>query len=77
MNQMNPKQSRVCETPKQLEELVLDITQHDLNHQMQRLVADHKKTGDESFLIDAEYLRSEFETWWDSDSAEFVPPAQL
>ena len=71
MNQMNPKQSRVCETHKQLEELVLDITQHDLNHQMQRLVADHKKTGDESFLIDAEYLRSEFDTWWDSDSAEF------
>ena len=74
---MNSESSRVCNTPKQLEELVLDITQTDLNHQMQRLVADYKKTGDEALLIDAEYLRSEFETWWDSDSAEFVPPAQI
>ena len=77
MNDMNPELSRVCNTKQQLEELVLDITQTDLNHQMQRLVADYKKTGDEALLIDAEYLRSEFETWWDSDSAEFVPPAQI
>ena len=74
---MNSKSSRVCNTPKQLEELVLDITQHDLNHQMQRLVAEHRRTGDENLLVDAEYLRSEFETWWDADSAEFVPPAQI
>ena len=74
---MNSESSRVCNTPKQLEELVLDITQHDLNHQMQRLVAEHRRTGDENLLIDAEYLRSEFETWWDADSAEFVPPAQI
>ena len=77
MNDMKPDTRRVVTTLKQLEELVLDITQHDLNHQMQRLVAEHKRTGDENLLVDAEYLRSEFDTWWDSDSAEFVPPAQL
>ena len=77
MNYMNPESSRVCNTHKQLEELVLDITSHDLNLQMQQLVADYKKTGDESLLVDAEYLRSEFDTWWDADSAEFVPPAQI
>ena len=54
---MEGSKSRVCETKQQLEELVLDITQHDLNHQMQRLVAEHKRTGDESLLLDAEYLR--------------------
>ena len=77
MSTMNPDSSRVCNTHKQLEELVLDITSHDLNPQMQQLVADYKKTGDESLLVDAEYLRSEFDTWWDTDSAEFVPPAQV
>ena len=77
MSTMNPDSRRVVTTHKQLEELVLDITQHDLNHQMQRLIAEHRKTGDESLLLDAEYLRSEFETWWDADSAEFVPPAQI
>lgn len=69
--------SRVCNTPKQLEELVMDITLHDLNLQMQQLVSDYKKTGDESLLLDASYLKSEFDTWWDSDTAEFVPPAQV
>ena len=69
--------SRVCNTPKQLEELVMDITLHDLNLQMQQLVSDYKKTGDESLLIDASYLKSEFDTWWNSDTAEFVPPAQV
>ncbi len=76
MNKMEGSKSRVCETKQQLEELVLDITQHDLNHQMQRLVAEHKRTGDESLLLDAEYLRSEFESWWDKENAVFVPPAQ-
>ena len=61
--------NRVCNTKQQLEELVLDITQHDLNHQMQRLVMEHRRTGDENYLIDADYLRSEFETWWDQTSA--------
>ncbi len=69
--------SRVCNTPKQLEELVMDITLHDLNLQMQQLVSDYKKTGDEALLLDASYLKSEFDTWWDSDTAEFVPPAEI
>ena len=55
----------------------MDVTIHDLNHQMQQLIADYKKTGDEHYKLDAEYLRSEFDSWWDYDSAEFVPPAQL
>ena len=62
---------------KQLEKLVMDVTSHDLNRQMQQLVSDYKKTGDQHYLDDAMYLRSEFETWWNSDDAEFVPPAQL
>ena len=70
-------QSRVCNTRKQLEKLIMDVTIHDLNHQMQRLIAEFKKTGDEHYKTDAEYLRSEFDSWWDYDSAEFVPPAQL
>ena len=44
---------------------------------MQQLISDYKKTGEERLLIDAEYLRSEFDTWWNTDDAEFVPPAQL
>ena len=71
------KPSRVCNTSKQLEKLVMDVTSHDLNRQMQQLVSEYKKTGDEHYLEDAMYLRSEFETWWNSDEAEFVPPAQL
>ena len=55
----------------------MDITSHDLNLQMQQLIADYKRTGDEHLKVDAEYLRSEFSTWWDADEAEFVPPAQL
>ena len=74
---MSESQSRVCETKQQLEVLIMDITSHDLNLQMQQLISQYKRTGDEHYKIDAEYLRSEFDTWWDSDSAEFVPPAQL
>ena len=69
--------SRVCETVKQLEKLVMDITCHDLNLQMQQLISDYKKTGDEHYKVDAEYLRSEFDTWWNTEESEFVPPAQL
>ena len=69
--------SRVCNTKQQLERLVMDITSHDLNLQMQQLISDYKKTGDEHYKVDAEYLRSEFDTWWDAEEAEFVPPAQL
>jgi len=55
----------------------MDVTCHDLNVQIQKLVSDYHKTGDEKLLEDAAYLRSEFETWWDEEIAEFVPPAQL
>ena len=71
------KPSRVCNSKQQLEKLVMDVTSHDLNRQMQQLVSEYKKTGDEHYLEDAMYLRSEFETWWNSDDSEFVPPAQL
>ena len=69
--------SRVCNSKQQLEKLIMDITSHDLNRQMQQLVSEYKKTGDQHYLDDAMYLRSEFETWWNSDDSEFVPPAQL
>ena len=74
---MSESQSRICETKQQLEVLIMDITSHDLNLQMQQLISDYKRTGDEHYKIDAEYLRSEFNTWWDTDTAEFIPPAQL
>ena len=74
---MSESQSRVCNTKQQLEVLIMDITSHDLNLQMQQLISEYKRTGDEHYKIDAEYLRSEFDTWWNSDTAEFVPPAQL
>ena len=69
--------SRVCTTLESLEELIMDITSHDLNLQMQQLIADYKRTGDEHLRLDAEYLRSEFDTWWDNDESMFVPPAQI
>ena len=72
---MTPR--RVVSSTQQLEELVMDITSHDLNLQMQQLISDYKKTGDEHYKVDAEYLRSEFDSWWNSENAEFVPPAQL
>lgn len=74
---MSESLSRICNTKQQLEVLIMDITSHDLNLQMQQLISDYKRTGDEHYKIDAEYLRSEFDTWWDSDNAEFIPPAQL
>ena len=58
-------------------ELVMDITAENLNRQMQHLISDYKKTGNEHFRIDAEYLRSEFDTWWNDSDSEFVPPAQI
>ena len=53
----------------------MDITSSDLNRQMQQLIAAYKRTGREEFKIDAEYLRSEFDTWWNDDYASFNPPA--
>ena len=70
------EQSRVC-AQRTMEKLIMDITLHDLNQQMQKLVSDYKKTGNEHYLEDAAYLRSEFETWWNNETSEFVPPAQL
>ena len=67
----------VGSAPKRtLEDLVMDVTAHDLNHQMQRLVAEYKKTGNEHYLEDAAYLRSEFDTWWNDEVSLFAPPAQ-
>ena len=70
-------QSRVCTTKQQLERLIMDVTSHDLNLQMQQLISDYKKTGDEHYKVDAEYLRSEFNTWWNEEEAEFIPPAEI
>ena len=69
--------SRVCNTLESLEELIMDITAHDLNLQMQQLIADYKRTGDENLKVDAEYLRSEFDTWWNDEESSFVPPAEI
>ena len=75
-NHLNSEPSRVCNTKQQLEKLIMDITSHDLNLQMQQLVADYKKTGDEHYKLDAEYLRSEFDTWWNDEVSLFAPPAE-
>ena len=77
MTAKSSESSRVCNTEKQLEELILDITSHDLNRQMQQLISDYKQTGNEHYKIDAEYLRSEFETWWNDEVSLFAPPAEV
>ena len=49
---MNPDSSvpsRVCNTKQQLEDLIMDITQSDLNRQMQQQSLKYKKTGDDRF----------------------------
>ena len=76
-NNSTERPSRVCDTKQQLEELIMDITSHDLNLQMQQLISDYKKTGDEHYKVDAEYLRSEFDTWWNDEVSMFAPPAQI
>lgn len=68
---------RVVNTTQQLEELIMDITSSDLNRQMQQLIADYKRTGNDHFRVDAEYLRAEFESWWNDDEALFEPPIEL
>jgi hypothetical protein len=70
------KPRRVVNTKQQLEKLVMDVTIRDLNHQMQKLVSDYKKTGNEHYLQDAAYLRSEFDTWWNDEVSLFAPPAE-
>ena len=52
----------------------MDITSSDLNRQMQQLIADYKKTGNDTFRIDAEYLRAEFDSWWNDEESIFEPP---
>jgi hypothetical protein len=71
---MDKTPSRVCNTHESLEELIMDITSHDLNKQIQKLVSNYKKTGREEFKLDAEYLRSEFDTWWNEETASFCSP---
>ena len=71
---MDPHSSRVCNTKESLEELIMDITSHDLNRQIQKLVANYKRTGREEFKLDAEYLRSEFDTWWNDETSSFCSP---
>lgn len=73
----NQTPNRVCENKQQLMELIMDITSVNLNLQMQQLIADYKKTGNEHYKIDAEYLRSEFEEWWNEDTSQFVTPEEL
>ncbi len=62
---------RVVTSLLQLEELVMDITQSDLNRQMQQLIAEYKNTGREEFKYNAEALMEEFDAWWDYDTLEF------
>lgn len=57
-----------------LNKLVMDITSHDLNLQIQQLISDYKRTGNEHYKVDAEYLRSEFEEWWNDDTLKFEFP---
>ena len=55
----------------------MDVTAHDLNLQMQQLISDYKKTGNEHYKVDAEYLRTEFDTWWNDEVSTFAPPAEI
>lgn len=77
MDPMNSKTSRVCETKQQLEELIMDVTSHDLNLQMQQLISDYKKTGNDHYRLDAECLKAEFDSWWNDDEVLFESPTEL
>ena len=73
-----PKESvnrRVVTSLQQLEELVMDITQVDLNRQMQQLIAEYKRTGRDEFKYNAEALMEEFDAWWDYETCEFEAPS--
>ncbi|WVP99972.1 hypothetical protein [Synechococcus phage MA10] len=73
-----PKESvnrRVVTSLQQLEELVMDITQADLNRQMQQLIAEYKRTGRDEFKYNAEALMEEFDAWWDYETCEFEAPS--
>lgn len=66
---------RVVTSLQQLEELIMDITQSDLNRQMQQLIAEYKNTGREEFKYNAEALMEEFDAWWDYETCSFETPA--
>ena len=66
---------RVVTSLQQLEELVMDITQSDLNRQMQQLIAEYKRTGRDEFKYNAEALIEEFDAWWDYETCEFEAPS--
>ena len=68
---------RVVTSLQQLEELVMDITQSDLNRQIQQLIAEYKKTGRDEFKYNAEALMEEFDAWWDYEELTFQAPATL
>jgi len=70
------KNPRVITSKEQLEKLVMDVTQSDLNRQIQHLITEYKRTGDDTYRLDAEYLRSEFDSWWDEDECLFIPNAE-
>lgn len=55
----------------------MDITQSDLNRQMQQLVAEYKRTGRDEFKCNAEALMDEFDSWWDYESCTFIAPAEV
>ena len=70
----HPEHSRRVVTKQQLEKLIMDITQSDLNRQMQQLLAEYKRTGIEEFKYNAEALMEEFDAWWDYESLTFEAP---
>ena len=73
-----PKESvnrRVVTSLQQLEELVMDITQSDLNRQMQQLIAEYKRTGRDEFKYNAEAMMEEFDAWWEYETCEFEAPS--
>ena len=53
----------------------MDITQVDLNRQMQQLIAEYKRTGRDEFKYNAEALIEEFDAWWDYGTCEFESPS--
>lgn len=55
----------------------MDITQSDLNRQMQQLVAEYKRTGRDEFRHNAEALMEEFDAWWDYETCEFISPSRI
>ena len=71
----HPEHSRRVVTKQQLEKLIMDITQSDLNRQMQQLLAEYKRTGREEFKYNAEALMEEFDAWWDYESLTFEAPS--